>query len=40
MQAVIGVFELPEDDSVADDDHFIEIEETPGDMGNVLWSGF
>ena len=30
LQAVIGVFELPEDDSQQDDEHFIEIEETPG----------
>lgn len=30
LEAVIGVFELPEDDSVADDEHFVEIEETPG----------
>ncbi|RWS11546.1 exportin-2-like isoform X2 [Dinothrombium tinctorium] len=30
LQAVIGLFELPEDDSVPEDEHFIEIEETPG----------
>ncbi|XP_039257797.1 exportin-2-like [Styela clava] len=30
LQAVIGLFELPEDDSVPDDEHFIEVEETPG----------
>lgn len=30
LQALIGLFELPEDDSVPDDEHFIEIEETPG----------
>ena len=30
MEAVVGLFELPEDDSVPDDEHFIEIEDTPG----------
>lgn len=30
LQALIGLFELPEDDSIPDDEHFIEIEETPG----------
>ncbi|XP_065062318.1 exportin-2-like [Rhopilema esculentum] len=30
LQALIGLFELPEDDSVPDDEHFIEVEETPG----------
>ncbi|KAG1687432.1 Exportin-2 [Nymphon striatum] len=29
LQALIGLFELPEDDSVPDDEHFIEIEDTP-----------
>lgn len=30
LQALIGLFELPEDDSVPDDEHFIEIEDTAG----------
>ncbi|KAL4236748.1 Exportin-2 [Mactra antiquata] len=30
LQAVIGLFELPEDDSVPPDEHFIEIDDTPG----------
>ena len=30
LQALIGLFELPEDDSVPADEHFIEIEDTPG----------
>ncbi|XP_052777226.1 exportin-2-like [Mya arenaria] len=30
LQALIGVFELPEDDSVPPDEHFIEIDDTPG----------
>lgn len=30
LQALIGLFELPEDDSVPDDEHFIDIEDTPG----------
>lgn len=30
LQALIGLFELPEDDSVPQDEHFIEIEDTPG----------
>jgi hypothetical protein len=27
---LIGLFELPEDDTIPDDEHFIEIEDTPG----------
>ncbi|XP_002130634.2 exportin-2 [Ciona intestinalis] len=30
LEALIGLFELPLDDTVADDEHFIEIEDTPG----------
>lgn len=30
LQALVGLFELPEDTSVPDDEHFIEIEDTPG----------
>ena len=30
LHALISVFELPEDDTVPDDEHFIEIEDTPG----------
>ncbi|XP_013392987.1 exportin-2-like [Lingula anatina] len=30
LQALIGLFELPEDDTIPEDEHFIEIEETPG----------
>lgn len=30
LQALIGLFELPEDDSVPDDEHFVDIEDTPG----------
>ena len=30
LEAVIGLFELPQDESVPDDEHFIEIEDTPG----------
>lgn len=30
LQALIELFELPEDDSIPDDEHFIEIEDTPG----------
>ena len=30
LQALVGFFELPEDDTVPDDEHFIEIEDTPG----------
>lgn len=33
LQALIQVFELPKDDSVPDDEHFIEIEDTPGMKG-------
>eukprot|EP00112_Aurelia_sp_Birch-Aquarium-sp1_P013550 Seg2879.1 transcript_id=Seg2879.1/GoldUCD/mRNA.D3Y31 product=Exportin-2 protein_id=Seg2879.1/GoldUCD/D3Y31 len=32
LQALIGLFELPEDDSIPDDEHFIEVEETPGQV--------
>lgn len=30
LQALIGFFELPEDDSIPDDEHFIDIEDAPG----------
>ena len=30
LQALIALLELPEDDSIPDDEHFIEIEDTPG----------
>lgn len=30
LQALIDLFELPEDDSVPEDEHFVEIEDTPG----------
>ena len=30
LQALIALFELPEDSSIPDDEHFIEIEDTPG----------
>ena len=30
LQALISLFELPEDDTLPDDEHFIEIEDTPG----------
>ena len=30
LQALISLFELPEDDTVPDDEHFIEIDDTPG----------
>ncbi len=32
LQSLIGLFELPEDESVPDDEHFIEIEDTPGNI--------
>lgn len=30
LQALIGLFELPEDDTLPDEEHFIDIEDTPG----------
>jgi len=30
LQALIGLFELPEDDTIPDVEHFIDIEDTPG----------
>ncbi|CAK8690429.1 unnamed protein product [Clavelina lepadiformis] len=30
LEAVIGLFELPEDETVPEEEHFIEIEDTPG----------
>jgi len=30
MLAIISLFELPQDESIPDDEHFIEIEDTPG----------
>lgn len=36
LQALIGLFELPEDDSIPEDEHFIEIEDTSGTETNHL----
>merc|ERR1712200_135516 len=30
LLAIISLFELPQDESIPDDEHFIEIEDTPG----------
>ncbi|XP_047141486.1 exportin-2 isoform X1 [Hydra vulgaris] len=30
LQALIGLFELPEDDTIPDDEHFIDVEDTAG----------
>lgn len=30
LQALVGLFELPEDNTLPDDEHFIDIEDTPG----------
>lgn len=30
LQALVSLFELPEDDSVPEDEHFIDVEDTPG----------
>jgi len=30
LQALIGVFELPEDESTLPDDHYVEVDDTPG----------
>lgn len=30
MSSLIGLFELPQDESVPADEHFVEIEDTPG----------
>jgi hypothetical protein len=30
LEALVKLFELPEDDSTPDDEHYIEIEDTPG----------
>ena len=30
LQALVGLFELPQDESIPKDERFIEIEETPG----------
>lgn len=30
LQALVSLFELPKDESTPDDEHFIEIEDTPG----------
>ena len=32
LQALISLIELPEDTNVPDDEHFIEIEDTPGKL--------
>ena len=30
LQALVGLFELPEDDTIPDDEHFIDVEDTAG----------
>jgi exportin-2 (importin alpha re-exporter) len=30
LQALIGLFELPEDESTLPDDHYVEVVDTPG----------
>merc|ERR1719167_2026050 len=30
LAALVALFELPEDDNIPDDEHFIDIEDTPG----------
>jgi hypothetical protein len=30
LQSLIGLFELPEDESSLPDDHYIEVDDTPG----------
>jgi len=30
LESLIGLFELPEDTSTGDDEHFIDVEDTPG----------
>jgi exportin-2 (importin alpha re-exporter) len=30
LNSLIGLFELPEDTSTGDDEHFIDVEDTPG----------
>ncbi len=30
LQALIGLFELPQDESIHPDDHFIEVDDAPG----------
>lgn len=30
LQTLLNLLELPEDDTVPDDEHFIEVEDTPG----------
>jgi exportin-2 (importin alpha re-exporter) len=32
LEALVKLFELPEDDSTPDDEHYIEIEDTPGKL--------
>jgi len=34
LESLIGLFELPEDLSTADDEHFIDVEDTPGYQGS------
>lgn len=32
LQALIGLFELPEDDTVPEDEHFVDVEDAPGTL--------
>ena len=43
LQALISLFELPEDDSIPDNEHFIDIEDTPGYQtaySRLMFAGF
>ncbi len=33
LETLVGLFELPEDTTTADDDHFIDVEDTPSYQG-------
>ena len=33
LETLIGLFELPEDTTTADDEHFVDVEDTPGYQG-------
>lgn len=34
MESLIGLFELPEDTTTGDDEHFIDVEDTPSYSGS------
>jgi exportin-2 (importin alpha re-exporter) len=40
LQSLIGLFELPEDESSLPDDHYVKVDDTPGYQAAYSWLAF